>query len=205
MPVIKDQGAFVGDNVEFTGTAHIGFCSYVGYGPGPEEKTLIEDGADIGAFCIVGNGVHVGAGVEIDHYCQVASGATIGENTKVLYRAQIFDDVKVGRNCIIAGELVDRTVVGDHVTFQGDTVHSHNDPNCDWETTEEPSPVIEDYCVVGFGAILIGGIRIGPRSYVAAGEIVRCDVPEDKVFQNGQLHEISKFRGLIKVRTSDRP
>jgi acetyltransferase-like isoleucine patch superfamily enzyme len=68
------------------------------------------------------------------------------------------------------------------------------------DQTEEPSPVIESGSIVGVGAIVIGGIRVGPRAYVAAGEIVTCDVPEGTVLKRGELHPLSYFRGLIKVR-----
>ncbi|HYS38533.1 MAG TPA: hypothetical protein VEO01_23185, partial [Pseudonocardiaceae bacterium] len=35
--------------------------------------------------------------------------------------------------------------------------------------------------VVGYGARVIGGVRVGPRSYVAAGAIVTRDVPPEHV------------------------
>jgi acetyltransferase-like isoleucine patch superfamily enzyme len=96
--------------------------------------------------------------------------------------------------------LVDRTVVGDNVTFQGNTAHSHKDATGDWDETVEPSPVIKSGSVVGVGALLIGGITIGPRSYVAAGELVNCDVPPETVFRGGKLRPLADFRGVIKVR-----
>ena len=105
-----------------------------------------------------------------------------------------------GQNCIIAGELVDRTVVEDWVRFQGETAHSHTDATGDWDDTVEPSPTIKRGSVVGVGAFLIGGITIGPHAFVAAGERVTCDVPEGMVLQGGKLQPIADLRGLIKLR-----
>ena len=160
----------------------------------------IGDGVRIGAFCLIEAGAQVAEDVEVDHYCRIACDVRIGARTRVLYRAQIFDDVTIGKNCIIAGELVDRTVVGDNVTFQGNTAHSHMDATGDWDETEEPSPIIKSGSVVGVDAVLIGGITIGPRAYVAAGERVTCDVPEQMVLRGGELKPLSHFRGMIKVR-----
>lgn len=200
MNIICEQGAFVHPDVVFEGSAHIGFTTVVGHGPAAKDRAVLGDGIRIGAFCIIEHGVHIDANVEIDHYCRICSGVRIGSKTRILYRAQVFNEVRIGRDCIIAGELVDRTIIGDEVTFQGNTAHSHNDPTGDWDETEELSPVIESGSVVGIGALLIGGIRVGPRAYVAAGEIVRCDVPEETVLQGGKLLPLSHFRGLIKVR-----
>jgi acetyltransferase-like isoleucine patch superfamily enzyme len=165
-----------------------------------DAKTYIGNGVRIGAFCVIENGVHIEAGVEIDHYCRIGRGARIGAKTRILYGAQVFDNVRIGRDCIIAGDLVDRAIVEDKVTFQGNTAHSHRDPTGDWDETEEPSPAIRKGSVVGIGAILIGGITIGPRAWVVAGEIVKCDVPEETVLRGGQLCPLSAFRGMIKVR-----
>ena len=202
MTITLDHGAWFHPEIVFGGAVHIGFSSCVGYGPLTDGRTYIGDGVRIGAFCVIEHGVHIEDNVEIDHYCRIASGARIGAKTRVLYRAQVFDDVRIGRDCIIAGELVDRTIVGDEVTFQGNTAHSHRDPTGDWDETEEPSPVIERGSVVGIGALVIGGITIGPRAYVAAGEIVKCDVPKETVLQGGKLRPLSDFRGVIKVRGS---
>jgi len=200
MAVTKGDQCFVHPSVIFEGDAEVGFCTYLGFGPESDTPTRIGQGVRIGAFCLIENGVQIEDNVEIDHYCQIASGTRIGSKTRILYRSGIFNNVRVGRDCIIAGELVDRTVVGDEVTFQGDTAHSHNDPTGDWDETEEPSPVIETGSVVGVGAVIIGEITIGPRAYVAAGEIVTCDVPKEMVLKTGQLRPLSYFRGLIKVR-----
>ena len=71
-------------------------------------------GSDL--FCIIEAGAQLGAGVQVDHYCRIARGVRVGQATRLLYRAQVFDEVTIGYNCIISGELVDRTIVGNHVT-----------------------------------------------------------------------------------------
>ena len=200
MTIDLDGTAWVHPTTVFDGIASVGFCSRIGHGATTGEPVRIGEGVRIGAFCIVEAGAQLGADVEVDHYCRVGCGVRVGAGTRILYRAQVFDEVTIGQNCIIAGELVDRTVVEDNVTFQGNTAHAHADATRDWDETEEPSPVIRSGSVVGVDAILIGGITIGPRAYVAAGERVTCDVPEEMVLQGGELKLLSQFRGMIKVR-----
>jgi len=202
MTITLDHGAWVHPEIVFGGAAHVGFNSCVGYGPPADEETYIGDGVRIGAFCIIELGAHIEDNVEIDHYCRIACGSRIGAKTRILYGAQVFNDVKVGRDCIIGGDLIDRTIVEDEVTFFGNMAHSHRDPTGDWDETEEPSPVIERGSVVGTGALLIGGVTIGPRAYVAAGEIAKCNVPKEMVLLGGELRPLAYFRGMIKVRGS---
>jgi UDP-2-acetamido-3-amino-2,3-dideoxy-glucuronate N-acetyltransferase len=200
MAINCQAGVSIHPSVRLGGTLDVGFNSCVGYGEPEDEVTYIGDRVRIGAFCIIEHGVHIEDDVEIDHYCRISRGVRIGAGTRILYRAQLFDDVEVGQNCIVAGELVDRTRLGDNVTFQGNTAHTHNDPTGDWDEVEEPSPTIESGSVVGIGALVIGGVTIGPCAYVAAGEIVSCDVPTESVLKGGKLQPLSNFRGLIKVR-----
>lgn len=200
MSQVLEPGAWVHADVKFLGTAQIGFNSCVGHGPIHESPTIVGDGVQIGAFCIIEHDVVIGANVVIDHYCRIANGTRIGANSRILYGAQVFDDVFIGQHCIVAGDLVDRTVVEDEVTFQGNTAHLHADPTQDWDETEEPSPIIRYGSVVGIDALLIGGISIGPQAYVAAGEVVRCDVAKHKVVQAGKCTDLANFHGMIKVR-----
>jgi acetyltransferase-like isoleucine patch superfamily enzyme len=204
MSRIFEPGSLVHPDVRFLGTVQVGFNSCVGHGPVREAPTTLGDGVRIGAFCVIEHDVVIGENVVVDHYCRIASGTRIGPNTRILYGAQVFDDVEIGRHCIIAGGLVDRTIVEDEVTFQGNTAHLHADPTRDWDETEEPSPIIKYGSVVGIGSLLIGGITIGPRAYVAAGEIVRCDVAKHKVVQAGKCTDLAAFRGKIKVRGDER-
>lgn len=200
MNVTVDPTAFVHRAVLFEGDASIGFNSCVGHGEVEQGGTRIGDGVRIGAFCVIEHGACIGPGVEIDHYCRISRGATIGAGTRILYGAQVFDDVQVGTNCIVAGDLVDRTILEDEVTFQGNTAHLHNDPTGDWDTTEEPSPIVKRGSVVGIDALVIGGISIGPHAYVAAGEMVRTDVGKEMVLLKGEVKPLSFYRGQIKVR-----
>ena len=200
MSIEIDKTAHIHPTTRFNGNASVGFCSYVGYEATETEPVHVGDGARIGAFCLIEGGVYLADRVEVDHYCRISYGSQIGTGTRVLYRAQIFDKVSVGENCIIAGELVDRTIVEDWVRFQGETAHSHTDTTGSWDDTEEPSPTIKRGSVVGVGAILIGEITIGPCAYVAAGERVTCDVPEGMFLKGGELRRIADLRGTIKMR-----
>lgn len=200
MNVHLDATARIDPKTIFDADASVGFCTAIGDPSDSGEPVHIGKGVHIGSFCLIEPGSHLEDGVYVDHYCRIARNVRVGANTRILYRAQVFDEVAIGKNCIIAGELVDRTVVGDNVTFQGSTAHAHNDPTGDWDETEEPSPVIKSGSVIGVGALLLGGVMIGPRSYVAAGERVNCDVPPEMVLRSGNLHTLASLRGVIKVR-----
>ena len=199
MAITRDETAWVHAATVVEGEASIGFCSRVGDGATMENPVRLGDGVEIGAFCIIEAGAELGPGVAVDHYCRIGSGVQAGAGTRILYRAQVFDDVQIGQNCIIAGELVDRTVVENNVRFQGSTAHRHTDATADWDTTEEPSPIIKGGSVVGVGALVIGGVTVGPRAYIAAGERVTCDVPAETVLRDGKLTPLSKCRGMIRV------
>ncbi len=190
--------AWVEPGTVFDGVASVGFCSHVG--ATGDDPVRIGDGVRIGAFCMVDGGAQLGAGVEVDHYCRIGWGTRIGARTRVLYRAQVFDEVVVGEDCIIAGELVDRTIVENWVRFQGETAHSHSDATRDWDEMVEPSPVIKRCSVVGVGTIVIGGVTVGPRAYVAAGERVTCNVPAEHVLHHSELLPLSDWRGRIKLK-----
>lgn len=82
----------------------------------------------------------------------------------------------------------------------GEVAHSHYNPTLDWDTTDEPSPIIGEGSIIGVNAIIVGGISIGKNCYVSAGEIIRTDLEDNMVFIKGKAIPISKFKGLIKTR-----
>jgi acetyltransferase-like isoleucine patch superfamily enzyme len=158
----------------------------------------------IGCYSILGPDVDLAEGVEIDDFCKVSDGTIIGQGSRILYGARIYAEVRIGAFCIVAGELADGTVLEDDVTFMGRISHAYrapvgprrwDDPDC-----AQPSPVIRAQSVVGEGAMLIGGISVGPRAYIGAGEFVRSDVPPDSVMLRGTITPLAQWKGFIKVR-----
>ena len=196
--------AVVYNVAELPADVQIGDFSIVGH-PGPHAGCVrVGREVKIGCYTIIGANVDLCECVDIDHFCKVGEGTKLGPNTRILYGARIYDDVVIGDNCIVAGELADNTIIESDVTFMGRVSHAYrapvgpkcwDDPGC-----TQASPTVRSCSVVGEGAMLIGGISIGPRSYVAAGEFVRCDVPQDSVFIKGEISPLARWRGFIKVR-----
>ncbi len=44
---------------------------------------------------------------------------------------------------------------------------------------DKAAPRIGDGCLIGAGAVIIGGIRIGDHTRIGAGTVVRCDIPDN--------------------------
>ena len=194
------ENIIISSNVKFGQNLTIGHCSYVGYGKDENLNITIGDNVNIGAFCMLENGIIIGNNVDIDHQCLIYSGSSIGDNTKILYASKIFSDSKIGNKCIIGADVPERTIIEDNVTMLGEIAHSHRDATTDWDTTNEPSPIIKKGSIVGCRALIIGGVVIGEGAYIGAGEVVRCDIPPNSVLYKGEISPIDNWRGLIKTR-----
>lgn len=195
------SGIWINENISLGENVTVGHASCVGYiTPGESDKdTKIGNNVSIGTFCTIEAGCIIEDNVEIDSYCRVGFDTIIGKNSKILYGIAVFNHVRVGANCIIGGDLVDRVIMEDNVTFFGEIAHRHENPNIVWDT-EEPSPRILSGSVVGVKALIIGDVTIGPQAYVGAGEIVRTNIPPRMVLYKGQLKPLEFWRGVIKVR-----
>lgn len=150
-------------------------------------SSLIGEPVTVGPKCLVANhvvvyeGVQIGADCVIEDRVRIGYNGTIGERTRIVYGAYVCDRVTIGADACVAGFVCDGTTIGDRSTVMGGLVHEYTRPHRGWWDVDEDSPVIEADSVVGYGARVVGGVRIGPRSYIAAGAVVTKDVPPGHV------------------------
>lgn len=193
-------GIFVHEKVKIGNNVTIGHYSCIGFGDPEDGEIIIEDNVTIGALCVIHFGAVIKESANIDHKCVIGIEVEIGRYTQVLSGKEVTYKAKVGDNCIIGGNVADRTIIEDDVTYLGEIAHTHRDASRDWDTTEEPSPIIYKGSVVGVNALIIGARKIGPCAYVGAGEIVRTDVGEGMALIEGKLQAVKSLRGFIKSR-----
>ena len=143
----------------------------------------ISRNVQIGAGAVIGRGVIIEDSVVIDHQCIVEPNATICANTLLIYRAIIGCEARIGSHCIIGGFIAERCVIGPHCRIFGQLVHRQTDTTQPWDEHEEPeaSATVGELSFIGFGAVVAGGVNIGPRAYVCAGTILTRDVPSRHV------------------------
>jgi acetyltransferase-like isoleucine patch superfamily enzyme len=100
-------------------------------------------------------------------------GAQIGDDCRILIRNLGSEPylIRIGNHCTIAGEVA-------FMTHDGGA----------WVFTEELPSLqrfgaieIFENCFIGFGAILMPNVHIGPNSIVGAGAVVTKDVPPNTV------------------------
>lgn len=174
----------------------------IGYSlPGDvEEDTIIEAGVVIGAFCVIETGAHLEKEVVLAHHSVIGRGSRIGPRTQLVDAVRVARRALIGSDCIIGGNIPDRTVIGPRVTMMGEMSHQYQDATLKWGEIDEVSPIIREGSVVAQGAEIVGGVIIGKGSYVAAGEIIRSDVPAKTFVGNGKQRSIESMRGLVKAR-----
>ncbi|MEQ9404328.1 MAG: hypothetical protein RIM99_12115 [Cyclobacteriaceae bacterium] len=191
---------FVHEKVKIGKNVKIGHCSCVGSGDPADGEVIIKDDVQIGAFCVVEFGTVINESAIIEHNCRIGGEVEIGKKTQILSGKEVGWKARIGSNCIIGGNVADRTIIEDDVTYLGEIAHSHKDASCDWDTTEEPSPIILKGSVIGVNALIIGPRKLGPCAYIGAGEIVRTDVGEGIALMKGEMKPLSAHRGIFKSR-----
>lgn len=157
-------------------------------------KTLIGNKCIIGNHVVIYEGAKIGDGTRIEDFCQIGENVIIGKNCYILYGAKIYDDTKIGNGCKIAGFCCERAKIGNNSRIFGELIHAHRDPSRGWDDVIEKSPSIENDVFIGFGAKVIGNIKIGKNSYIKTGTIVTKDVPSKSV--------VSKINDIVPHKKS---
>ncbi|WP_234391048.1 DapH/DapD/GlmU-related protein [Nocardia suismassiliense] len=152
------------------------------------EPVVIGDRCLLFNQVVIHEGTAVGADCVVEDRSRIGYGCVIGARTRLVHGAYLCDRVQVGDDACVAGFVCDATTIGDRSTVMGDLVHEYTRPDLGWWGIDEPSPVIEADSVVGFGARVVGGVRIGPCSYVAAGAVVTKDVAPEHVVTGINTH-----------------
>jgi acetyltransferase-like isoleucine patch superfamily enzyme len=158
--------------------------------------TTLGRGTCVYPFSIVHQGAKLGRDVSVSEFSRIGSQTVVSDAATIEYGAKIYDGVKVGEESVVAGFCCNDSKVGSHTTMLGHLVHKYPTGMSAslWNTTSErpPAPTVEDNVVVGYNAIIIGGITIGHDSYVGAGAIVTKSVPANTKWIMKCPHEETK-------------
>jgi acetyltransferase-like isoleucine patch superfamily enzyme len=89
--------------------------------------------------------------------------------------------------------------IGDHVTIGSDVCFNTHDGGA-WVFAQELPSLqrfgridILDNCFIGYGTILLPGIKVGPNAVVGAGSVVTRDVPPDCVVAGAPARYVSSL------------
>jgi acetyltransferase-like isoleucine patch superfamily enzyme len=119
----------------------------------------VREGAKVGADCILGRGSYVGPGVTIGDNCKL-------QNHALVYEPAVLEDgVFVGPAVVFTNDVFPRAVNPDGSLKSAD----------DWHAV---GVTVRTGASIGARAVCIAPVTIGRWALVAAGSVVRADVPD---------------------------
>lgn len=138
--------------------------------------------SNIHTHTIIGTDVRLGIGVTVWHFTNITGDVTIDQGTVVGSHCSILGvgrPVKIGKNVRIQSFVFipGGTVIGDNV-FIAPSVTILNDKYPPQPSPDDWSPVvIEDDVVLGGGALVLPGVKIGKGAKIGSGAVVTKDIP----------------------------
>lgn len=183
--------ALIYDNAEIREEAIIGEFNVIGKKPTPtpamqkqlnleKVKTVIGARSRLCSHVTVYSNVNIGANCLLGDNASIFTDVVIGDNTIISRNVTVNSETHIGNNSRIMDgtHVTGRAVIGSHV-FISTGVYMANDSLFGKKgfSDDARGPVIEDYVSVGVGAILLPNIFIGKGSIIAAGSVVKKNVP----------------------------
>jgi UDP-2-acetamido-3-amino-2,3-dideoxy-glucuronate N-acetyltransferase len=148
----------------------------------------------------------------VHHTADVASDA-IGDRTRIWQFVVILEGAEIGSDCNICSHcfIENDVIVGDRVTIKSGVqlwngLRVEDDvfigPNATFTNDKHPrsrnadfvqlNTVIEKGAVIGAGAVVLPGIRIGTHAVVAAGAVVTRDVAANTCVAGNPAREMKR-------------
>jgi UDP-2-acetamido-3-amino-2,3-dideoxy-glucuronate N-acetyltransferase len=155
-------------------------------------------------------GVEIGEGTKIWHFCHVLSGSRIGRKCVIGQNVSIGPDAVIGDRC----KLQNNVSVFKGVTLEDEVFCG---PSCVFTNVYNPRAFIERKsefrltlvkrgATIGANATIICGATIGRYSLVAAGAVVKSDVPDYALVAGVPARQagwVCKCGTTLRFRVSD--
>jgi acetyltransferase-like isoleucine patch superfamily enzyme len=190
--------AWVGPGVELTENVVIAPGAVVGFSSpdGGSEPVLIGENTWVGPHVYIEPGVEIGADCRIGPFTLIKTGAKIGR------RVRIYQHCSIMGPCEIRDDVV---VLADAYVCE----HSVLEPSCQimpyallFNDTYPPTaivvkgPVVGECAVVGAGAQIWPGVRLGKHSLVASMSEVKSDVPDYILVRGSPARQVCDVREI---------
>ena len=121
----------------------------------------------------------------------------IGRNVSFIkgFKVELGKNVQFGPNCVVTADVKfgNHILMAGHVYFVGKNDHTYDVPGqliWDGERGEDGQTIIEDDVWIGYNSIIMGGIKIGTGSIIAAGSVVTKDVPPCEIWGGNPAKKI---------------
>ncbi len=152
-------------------------------------KNKSQKNVKIGAHCtiypwsIIYEGALIEDNVQIFERSTIGSLSVIGKSCRIIYGAQVHDKVTIGHSTTVGGFISDNCIIGSNCFVYGSLVHKHDnrDP-AKWDEIDETGPILEDNVFVGWGAVLIGEIRVGKGASIKPNSIVTRNLEPGEIY-----------------------
>lgn len=135
-------------------------------------NTTVEDDAIIRSHCIIKK-AHIGQQAEIGPFAHIKNNSIIGKQAIVGNFVEINNSSIGNRTKAKHLTYIGNTTVGNDVNIGAGTI------TCNYDGFSKHKTIIEDGAFVGSNNTIVAPVKIGEKSYTAAGSVITKDVPKD--------------------------
>ncbi|MBE0448558.1 MAG: N-acetyltransferase [Actinobacteria bacterium] len=173
---IIHENVYIGRNSKIGAFCEIGLPT----AHAKQSKLEIGDGAVIRSHTVIYAGSQIGPGLQTGHHVCVRENSEISEGVQLGSRTDVQGDCSIGAHTKMHADVHvgKRSKIGSFVWLFPEVLLT-NDPMPPSETLI--GPVIEDYCVIASKVMVFPGVKIASNAVVAAGSVVKNDIPEWKL------------------------
>jgi acetyltransferase-like isoleucine patch superfamily enzyme len=164
-------------------------------------KTIIEDDVSISAGVIIYEGVSIGKDTLIGDHSSIFSNVNIGSGVLISRNVTINGEVTIGNNTRIMdnSHITGRVNIGDNVFISvGVSMANDNLFGKNGYSDDVNGATIGNFVSIGVGSILMPNINIGNGSIIAAGSLVKEDVPENVIVAGNPARIITRVPKYMK-------
>lgn len=134
---------------------------------------VIYTGVKIGSGTLIGDGASIREDCEIGDECIISRMVTVNYNTKIGNKTKIMDNTHITGNMVIGNNVFISVLVS--------TTNDNNIGSKGYDESFVIGPTIEDNVLIGAGANILPGVKIGKNSIIAAGSVVTKDIEESSL------------------------